>query len=378
MFGAWQGRVDLEEACRRFYAYFPDEYDFLTVRPAAPVANGVHGINFTVRNDIQGIGEELHDESDLWGSAGALRSVLFINFRLMGPIIHELAHTWANHLSLFDSERTGSHWSLSDVDGVLGGDPAGIEALGDGNFAVYDPAYTSDWGGRYADLELYLMGLLPADQVEPHTILKAHSYGFDETRNRQIIKGRLDTVTIEDIIAREGPRVPGFEDAPKAFRMATIVVSREPLNPASLSYYDRQAAFVASDADREFAFAAATGHRATLETRLDGASTVVLVGDTENQMLPKAAQLRQNYPNPFNGGTIIAFELERAAKVELAIYNLIGQRVTTLMAGPREEGIHVVRWDGRDDSGRELASGPYLYRLQNGEEVETRKLLLLR
>jgi len=64
--------------------------------------------------------------------------------------------------------------------------------------------------------------------------------------------------------------------------------------------------------------------------------------------------------------------------VDLVIYNLAGQEVATLVDGPRESGVYTLRWDGRDDAGRELASGIYLYRLQAGEQVETRKLLLLR
>jgi len=64
--------------------------------------------------------------------------------------------------------------------------------------------------------------------------------------------------------------------------------------------------------------------------------------------------------------------------VELALYNLAGQKVVTLANGYREAGRHTARWDGRDDQGRALASGVYLYRLQAGAQVETRKLLLVR
>ena len=66
-------------------------------------------------------------------------------------------------------------------------------------------------------------------------------------------------------------------------------------------------------------------------------------------------------------------------EVKLSVYNLAGQRVATLVDGPREAGTYTVRWDGRDDGGVELASGMYLYRLQAGKHpMEIRKLLLLR
>ena len=64
--------------------------------------------------------------------------------------------------------------------------------------------------------------------------------------------------------------------------------------------------------------------------------------------------------------------------MELAVYNLAGQRVMNLVQGPRNAGSYTLRWDGRDDAGRELASGMYLYRLQAGEQLVTRKMVLVR
>ena len=93
---------------------------------------------------------------------------------------------------------------------------------------------------------------------------------------------------------------------------------------------------------------------------------------------PAAFALQQNYPNPFNGGTVIDLTLPAAGDVELAVYNMAGQKVATLIDGPRSEGAYTVQWDGRDDGGRALASGMYMYRLRAGDWVEARKLLLLR
>jgi hypothetical protein len=93
---------------------------------------------------------------------------------------------------------------------------------------------------------------------------------------------------------------------------------------------------------------------------------------------PQRFSLEQNYPNPFNSEMVIRCTLPVSGKVELALYNLAGQKVVALVAGVREAGAYALRWDGRDDSGRELATGVYLYRLQVGERKEVRKLLLLR
>lgn len=101
------------------------------------------------------------------------------------------------------------------------------------------------------------------------------------------------------------------------------------------------------------------------------------VQETRDSPVPEQFELTQNYPNPFNAGTVIHFSLPVAGPVELTLFNLAGQQVTTLVQGPRPAGTYMVRWDGKDAYGRELASGLYLYRLRAGQQLETRKLLLL-
>ncbi|MEW6755240.1 MAG: FG-GAP-like repeat-containing protein [Candidatus Latescibacterota bacterium] len=93
---------------------------------------------------------------------------------------------------------------------------------------------------------------------------------------------------------------------------------------------------------------------------------------------PQSLSLSPNYPNPFNSSTVIRFALPVRSPVELAVYNLAGQRVVTLVQGERHAGTHTVTWDGRDVQGRPLATGVYLYRLRAGDQAEYRRLLLLR
>ena len=109
-------------------------------------------------------------------------------------------------------------------------------------------------------------------------------------------------------------------------------------------------------------------------------ASITAVTEEHTVTLPQAFILDQNYPNPFNSATVIRFSLPTAADVDLAIFNLAGQRVATLADGVRAAGSYTLRWDGRDDDGRALASGVYLYRLRTGDEqqVETRKLLLMK
>ena len=102
----------------------------------------------------------------------------------------------------------------------------------------------------------------------------------------------------------------------------------------------------------------------------------------ERQIRPSGFELEQNFPNPFNGGTVIRFSVppgdSGGTKIELAVFNLAGQKVRVLEEGALSAGGHEIQWNGRDGDGRMLASGIYLYRLKVGSRIETRKLLLLR
>ena len=94
--------------------------------------------------------------------------------------------------------------------------------------------------------------------------------------------------------------------------------------------------------------------------------------------LPDGPQLQQNAPNPFNSETVITWFLVRPGSARVEVFALTGQRVAVLHQGPKKAGVHRLHWDGRDDRGRPLASGVYLYRLVTDERVQTRKLTLLR
>jgi len=94
--------------------------------------------------------------------------------------------------------------------------------------------------------------------------------------------------------------------------------------------------------------------------------------------LPSEFALSQNYPNPFNPTTLIKYDLPVDCQVRLDVYNILGQKVVTLVDGPQAPGYWRVRWNGRDGYGREMASGIYFYRLKAGRYAASRKLLLLK
>jgi hypothetical protein len=108
------------------------------------------------------------------------------------------------------------------------------------------------------------------------------------------------------------------------------------------------------------------------------ASMVTGVSEETTGAKPQRFSLEQNIPNPFNSNTVIGFALPENMEVDLGIYNLLGQRVATLVQGMRSAGTYQVHWDGRGQEGRELASGVYFCHLDAGTSTETRRLILLR
>ena len=93
---------------------------------------------------------------------------------------------------------------------------------------------------------------------------------------------------------------------------------------------------------------------------------------------PTAFSLGAAYPNPLRGTTTIRFGLPRETKMELGVYNIVGQKVATLASGVRPAGYHTVRWDGRSDAGQKVSGGVYFYRLTTPEYTGTKRLVMLR
>jgi len=99
----------------------------------------------------------------------------------------------------------------------------------------------------------------------------------------------------------------------------------------------------------------------------------------EERAFPVEFKLEQNYPNPFNPSTTINFALPKQAQVTLEVYNMLGQRVATLVAGEElTVGNHNVVWNGRNQTGNPVASGVYIYRIQAGDFTDMKKMMFLK
>ena len=108
---------------------------------------------------------------------------------------------------------------------------------------------------------------------------------------------------------------------------------------------------------------------------------VALSGGTNTASVkPTSFSLDQNYPNPFNPTTKINYGVSSAGLVKLDIYNVLGQRVRTLVNEHQEAAFYTVEWDGRDNNGGKVSSGVYFYKVNanSGEFVQTRKMVMLK
>ncbi|MFB3080996.1 MAG: FlgD immunoglobulin-like domain containing protein, partial [Nitrosomonadaceae bacterium] len=96
-----------------------------------------------------------------------------------------------------------------------------------------------------------------------------------------------------------------------------------------------------------------------------------------DELIPANFSLAQNYPNPFNPVTVINYELDKTAEVELAIFNLLGQKIRVLVHETKAKGSHSVQWNGKDDAGNRVSTGFYVYRLKTAKASISKKMILL-
>ena len=239
---------DTTRITREFYRWFGDDYDVINlIYDPQRFSNRTHSV---IKNRVAGIGLGMTDASAQFGSAGRLQGISqFPIARLFDGAetghIHELGHQWINFLNVAPFSSGVPHWPKSSMaGGVMGFSIGGMGGQG-GTFAcrIVEQNNTITLLARpeapvYNDLDLYLMGLLPADQVGTQIVFADQAAVASLTCTGQVFTGPVLRVSAADVIARFGPRVPAFGDAPSVFRLATILVTRDGLaTPEAMALY---------------------------------------------------------------------------------------------------------------------------------------------
>lgn len=259
------GSADFTRATQAFYALYPDVYDFLYFILDHELADGGAFASFEVVNRpvIPGTGLDTAEARRGYGTHGQLKGAVGSQASPGGgmpPFAHETLHFWANYLdralgfgSDLDNEY-GPHWGQAGIFGQLGGfdpstlrctNPAGAEprrciAEANGRFryttSVYAPNSNSFRGVDYAQLELYLMGLIP--QVEVPAVFplleNASVLEFDLDADRTLVEASgIGEIAMSAIVNRHGVRAPAAE-ADRHFSAAFVLVTAAPASPAML------------------------------------------------------------------------------------------------------------------------------------------------
>ncbi len=269
----------------KFYSVMPDDFDFTLLMPGMQMLrpNGF-GENVPydvlVTNAVQNIGIDIMDDSALFGSDGRLKSMIYHSFGGYSIFDHEIGHSWGPaigySLGLLEHPGNQSHWNqMTDIGGQMGyfyfadsGDVGNFAYNGDGTWHL---VYNTDIP-PYSPLELYVMGLIPPEEVPPIHILESPDLSDPE----RITAASYQTITIEEIMAAEGgPRIPSSDDAQRDFTLAFIVSQDIPYNDAAYAYFSLLAYDLMTldppDLTRYGYMAPfywATGGRATVDTRL--------------------------------------------------------------------------------------------------------------
>jgi hypothetical protein len=132
------------------------------------------------------------------------------------------------------------------------------------------------------------------------------------------------------------------------------------------------------DGDNDFAFSAINSWSFGFIYIYSGWGDPNAIESNQTPTIPDHIYIQQNSPNPFNPVTEIVYSIPRETDVQLVIYNALGQKVRTLENEAKSAGKYTVYWDGKDDDGRTVASGIYLYKLQAGEYSSTKKMAIIR
>jgi flagellar hook assembly protein FlgD len=102
------------------------------------------------------------------------------------------------------------------------------------------------------------------------------------------------------------------------------------------------------------------------------------MGTDNEELMPIQYALHQNYPNPFNPVTTLRYDLPENGLVNITIYDMLGREVKTLINQTQDAGYRSVIWDATNDYGKSVSAGIYLYQIQAGEYISTKKMVLLK
>jgi hypothetical protein len=378
---------DLRNVTQRIYGVLPDAFDFLVFfstdkvekLPYTSSSNFIAGLHVQAQVNFTGTGQGLYSGQGYYGSASRLLSLNLLDTGDRGiegnNITHELTHQWAAFTNTALSDGTG-HYGDCSVGSLVGG----LLWTDNGNGTFTRVCSEGRNGAHHAPpLDLYLMGLVDASAVAPLHVATSPFSCTDPVTS-------WTNVTIADIQALHGQRVPKPAQAQKKFQIGFVAESHDRLlTPTELTFYeilaehytqtlpngtpDPYMGFNWPPVTRYFANGSKWDSSVPAPRRPAGPAALMPATDG-----PARAGLAMRIsPNPASNDVSFQWESSATADrtpVTLEIFDLEGRRVRRFAA---QDVSGSIRWDGRDDQGRLVPAGAYTCRLSQGSQFVSRR-----
>ena len=230
------GDGDVKLISKKVYEYFDDDFDFiiiLSIEETQP--NSLfYGRTRLIQNQVEGLGENTYNNSASYGSEEKLKSIIYMprtEYIRNGPFLHEIVHAWGN--KGFVPSTIRGHWGYASAAGQLGGFDELVN-LGSNTYRGrlngkdgFGTIANSANSVVYGNLELYLMGLIGADELE--TIQVAVNPVAGNVKG-EFTADSIKMYSAENRIAEHGTRVPSVENSQKDFKALTVIVSTEAIS----------------------------------------------------------------------------------------------------------------------------------------------------
>lgn len=230
------GDGELKLISEKVYEYVKDEFDFIIILSVEAVKppDLFYGRSTLVQNKIQGLGNNTYNSASVYGSADRLQSIIYMpraEYIRSGPFLHEIAHTWGN--KGFIPTTVGGHWGFASTAGQLGGFD---ELIDQGNNSYLGKMNGNNGFGTFANggnsipygnLELYLMGLIGADELESIQVAINPEWGQNAG---EFTADEIQMHTAQSLIAEHGERLPSVSDSQKEFKALAVIISAEALD----------------------------------------------------------------------------------------------------------------------------------------------------
>lgn len=376
-----------ENLVKDIYKRFQDDFDFifLILNEDSRPQNLPFGRLIKVSNDIDGLGMNIYNNGDNYGSSGKLKAIMQLtqrNFLRNGPSLHELMHNWGNFgidthaVNAAGTNLTSTpfrpHWGFTGGSdkGQLGGfKQSTLVDKGNGAYSVESFGQNANGGNSqpYSELELYLMGMIPVSEVSNFDVfsnitsveVNGDIFDFEASTRTTYTPASLENLL--------GARVPSSNTSQKDFKLLVVTLTDRSLTNDEWNLLDDHAERFgrkASDGFSSYNFWEATNGVGSIEiANLN--SSIITLGVGDNQLLDDKIAI---FPNPINDEFWISIK-DASIQIETAaLYNSIGSKVKAFnLEGTNKLNVDV----------SEFSSGLYFVKLKSVDGLSLVKKVVI-